>query len=150
MNSPEGISVSWQLYFLVMDDSGRIGFSFVAVGICCGVGFQPGDKGDFLFVEVAIPAVVCKASIKDDTGSGRKVESSRPINLMLFAGSQVHEHREMAICIKTKVEFNRALGPPESSPGKKSKAKLDGGGIEEIDLSLEPELMLGCTRLASL
>jgi hypothetical protein len=48
------------------------------------------------------------------------------------------------------VELDRPLGLPESSPGEDSKAELDGGGIEEIDLSFELELMLGSTRLAAL
>jgi hypothetical protein len=56
----------------------------------------------------------------------------------------------MAVGIEAEMEFNRTLGLSESSPGENRQSKLDRGGIEQIDLSLELELMLGCTCLASL
>ena len=68
---------------------------------------------------------------------------------MGFSLGHVHNSGEIAVSIKTGVQFDGTFGFPEGSPGKNLQAEIDCRCIEQVDLAIKLESMARRKLLAS-
>lgn len=60
---------------------------------------------------------------------------------MGFSLAERDKGRQIAVRVQTDMQLDRTLGFPEGGPGEKREAKIDGGGVKQIELALEFEPM---------
>ena len=128
---------------MVCSDS--LGFSAwpLAEPLYARVALEPGDKENPVLREGLEPRVIREPHVKDDHGTRRQLQGLCPRALMAFAVREVEELGQIPIAIQPHMQLDGALGLTECGPWKNGEAQIDNRGIEEIQLAVELEAVLG-------